>query len=115
VLHLIYHLFFFTANILGRQLTTSQFIQPLTPQTFMVVAAGIHWALCEYATGKNVTVMFSQDEYQGKFGPSMVIGCITAEAIAPIKLHMVGLLHTSPPKMVLLHHNRHSSIPVSAC
>jgi len=43
--------------------------------------------------------MFSQDEYQGKFCPSMVIDCITAEAIAHIKfkLHMVGLLHTPSP------------------
>jgi hypothetical protein len=31
VLDLIYHQFFFTANSLGRQLTTSQFFQPLTP------------------------------------------------------------------------------------
>jgi len=62
------------------------------------VAAAIHCALSEYATGKKVTVMFSQDEYEGKFCPSTVTDCISAEAIALIKfkLHMVGLLHTPP-------------------
>jgi hypothetical protein len=63
VLDLIYHQFFFTANILGRRPTTSQFFQPLTPQTLALVAAAIHCALSEYATGKKVTDMFSQDEY----------------------------------------------------
>jgi len=47
-----------------------------------LVAAAIHCALSEYATGKKVMVMFPQDEYRGKFGPSTVIDCITAEAIA---------------------------------
>jgi len=62
VLDVIYHQFFFTANSLGRQPTTSQFFQPLAPQTLALVAAAIHCALSEYATGKKVTVMFSQDE-----------------------------------------------------
>jgi hypothetical protein len=82
VLDLIYHQFFFTANSLGRQPTTSQFFQPLTPQTLALVAAAIHCVLSEYATGKKVTVMFSQDEYRGKFCPSTVIDCIIAEATA---------------------------------
>ena len=100
VLDLIYHQFFFIANSLGRQPTTSQFFQPLTPQTLALVAAAIHCTLSEYATGMKVTVMFSQDEYRGKFCPSMVTDCISAEAIALIKfkLHMVGLLHTPPPQ-----------------
>jgi len=63
VLDLIYHQFFFTANSLGRQPTTSQFFQPLTLQTLALVAAAIHCALSEYATGRKVTVMFSHDEY----------------------------------------------------
>jgi hypothetical protein len=43
--------------------------------------------------------MFSQDEYRGKFCPSTVTDCISAEAIALIefKLHMVGLLDSPPP------------------
>jgi hypothetical protein len=102
VLDLIYHQLFFPTNSLWRQPTTSQFFQPLTPQTLALVAAAIHCALSEYATVKKVTVMFSQDEYRGKFCTSTVIDCITAEAIAHIKfkLHMVGLLHTlsSPPQ-----------------
>jgi hypothetical protein len=72
VLDLIYNQFFFTANSLGRQLTISQFFQLLTPQTLALVTTAIHRALSEYATGKKVTVMFSQDEYQGKFCPFMV-------------------------------------------
>jgi len=99
VLDLIYHQFFFTADSLWQQLTTSQFFQPLTPQTSALVAAAIHCALSEDATGKKVTVMFTQDEYRGKFCLSMVIDCITAEAIAHIKfkLYMVGLFHTTSP------------------
>jgi len=99
VLDLIYHQFFFTANSLGRQLTTWQFFQFLTPQTLAHVAAAIHCALSEDAAGKKVTVMVSHDEYRGKFCPSTVIDCITVEAIAHIKfkLHMVGLLHTPSP------------------
>ena len=73
VLDLIYHQFFFTANSLGRQPTTLQFFQPLPLQTLAPVAAAIHCALSEYATGKKVTVMFSQDEYRGKFCPCTVI------------------------------------------
>jgi len=73
VFDLIYHQFFFTANSLGRQPTTSQLFQHPTPQTLALVAAAIHCALSEYATGKHVTVLFSQDEYRGKFCPSTVI------------------------------------------
>jgi len=117
VLDLIYHQSFFTANSLGRQPTTSQFFQPLTPQTLALLAVAIHCALSEYATGKKVTVMFSQDEYQGKFCPSTVTDCISAKAIALIKfkLPMVGLFNTPPPPpMVLVRYNRGSSIPIGA-
>jgi hypothetical protein len=116
VLDLMYQQFFFTANSLGCQPTTSQFFQPLTPQTLALVAAAIHCALSEYATGKTVTVMFSENEYRGKFCPSTVTDCISAEGIALIKfkLHVVGLLHTPPPQMVLVRYNRRSSIPVGA-
>ena len=100
VLDLIYHQFFFTANSLGRQPTTSQFFQPLAPQTLALVAAAIHCALSEYATGKKVTVMFSQDEYRGKFCPSTVMNCITAEATALINYTWWGCFippYGSPP------------------
>jgi len=73
VLDLIYHQFFFTANSLGRQPTTSQYFQPLAPQPLVLIAAAIHCALSEYASGKKATVMFSQDEYQGTFCPSPMI------------------------------------------
>jgi hypothetical protein len=63
VLDSIYHWHFFTAHSLGRLPTTLQFFQPLTPQTLALVAVAIDWALSEYATGKKVTVMLSQDEY----------------------------------------------------
>ena len=73
VLDVIDHQFFFIANSLGRQPTTSQFVQPLTPQTLALVAAAIHCALSQYATGKKVTVMCSQDEYRGELCHSTVI------------------------------------------
>jgi hypothetical protein len=71
VLDLIYHQFFFTANSLGRQPTTSQYFQPLAPQTLALAAAAIHFMLSEYASGKKATVMFSQDEYRGTFVHSL--------------------------------------------
>jgi hypothetical protein len=66
------------------------------------VAAAIHCVLSEYATGKKVTFIFSQHEYQGKFGPSTVIDCITAEAPALLINYTLwaALYPTSP--MVLL-------------
>jgi len=112
VLDLIYHQFFLTANNLGRQLTTSPIFQPLSPQTLALVAAAIHCALSEYATGKKITVMSSQDEYRGKFCPSTVITlfycrsrCITHQ------FHMAGCL-IPPSPMVLLRWNSRSSIPI---
>jgi hypothetical protein len=63
VLDLIYHQFFFIANTVGCHPMTSQYFQPLTLQTLVLVAAAIHCVLSEYTTGKKATVMFSQDEY----------------------------------------------------
>jgi len=69
VLDLIYHQFFFTANSLGRQRTTSQYFQPVARQALALAAAAVHCVLSEYASGMQATVMFSQDVYQGTFGP----------------------------------------------
>jgi hypothetical protein len=95
VLDLIYHQFFFTANSLGRQPTTSQYFQPLAPQTLALAAAAIHCALSEYTSGKKATVMFSQDEYRGTFGPSPVIN-FTLEATTQSITHQRPH-HTPPP------------------
>jgi hypothetical protein len=67
VLHHTYHQFFFMANSLGRQPTTSQYFQPLILQTVVLVAAAIHCALSEYGTGKRATDIYSQDENRGTF------------------------------------------------
>jgi len=95
VVNLIYYQYFFTANSFGRQPTTSQFFQPLAPQLLALVAAAIHCALSEYATGKKVTVMFSQDEYRGKFCPSLVMDCITTEATALINYTWWGFFSSA--------------------
>jgi hypothetical protein len=105
VLDLFYHQFFFTASSLGRQPTTSQFFQPLAPQTLALVAAAIHCALSKYATGKEVTVMFSQDKYRRKFCSSVVMDRITAEATALINYTWWA---ASYPSMVHLRYNRPS-------
>ena len=101
VLDLLFHQFFITANSLGWQPTTPQFFQPLTLLTLGIVAMSIHCAQSVYSTGKKVTVMFSQDEYRGEFCPSMMIDCLTTEAIALIPItHGGAALY--PPPMVLL-------------
>jgi hypothetical protein len=110
VLDLIYHQYFFTTNSLGRQPTTSQYFQPLTPQTLALAAAAIHCALFAYAIGKKPTDMFSQDEYRGTFCPSPVIN-ITPEAIALINQTTFGCLI---PRSVQLCKDRCSSVPVGA-
>jgi len=93
VLDLIYHQIFFTNNSLGRQPTTSQYFQPLTPQTLALAATAIHCALSEYASGKMGTVMFSQVEYRGTVGPSPVID-FTLEATTQSITHQ--LPHHTP-------------------
>jgi hypothetical protein len=95
VLDLSYHQYFFTANSLGRQPTTSHNFQPLAPQTLAPAAAAIHCVLSEYASGKKATVMFSQDKYQGTFGPSAVIN-FTLEATTQSIIHQ-RLHHTPTP------------------
>jgi len=91
VLDQIYHQFFFTANSVGRQLTTSQYFQPLPAQIIALAATAIHCALSEYAGGMKPTGMFSQDEYQGTFCPFPVIKS-TPEATALINHTVVGSL-----------------------
>jgi len=98
VLDLIYHQFFFTANSLGRQPTTSQYFQPLAPQTLALVAAAIHCALSEYAGGKKATVMFSQDEYRGTLCPFPMIN-FTPEATVLINHTLVGRFKPPPTSM----------------
>jgi hypothetical protein len=125
VFDIIYHQFFFTANSLGRQPTTSQFCRPLAPQMLALVPAAIHCALSEYATGKMITVMFSQDEYRGKFCPSTVMNCITAEATALINYTWWGcfipplwfssaIIGAPQSPSALLRYHRRSSIPIGA-
>jgi len=97
VFDLLYDQYFFTANSLGRQPTISQLFQPLTWQTLALVFTAIHGALSEYTTGKKVTVMFSEDKYRGKFCPSTLIDCITAEPIALIDTTWWGCFIPRPP------------------
>jgi hypothetical protein len=94
---LIYHEFSFRANTLGRPPTTSLIFHPLTPQTLVLVAAAIHCMLSECATEKKGTVLFSEDEYQGKFCPSTVMDCITAEATALINFTWWAATYPPPP------------------
>jgi len=79
VLQLICNQFFFTANTMGCQPTTSHYLEPLAPQPFVPEVVVIYCALSEYATGMKYTVMLIQDEYRSTFGPSPVIS-FTPEA-----------------------------------
>jgi len=78
--------------------------------TLELAAAAIHCVLSEYARGNKVTVMFSQDGYQGTFCPSPVTN-FTPEATALINHTVVGCLI---PPAAQLHYVRHYSIPVGA-
>ena len=113
VLDLIYHQFFFTDNSLGRQPTTSQYFQPLAPQTLALAAAAIHCALSEYASGKKAMVMFSQDEYRGTFGQSPLIN-FTLEATTQSITYQRPHHTPPPPPAAQLHWNRRFSILVGA-
>ena len=104
VLDLIYHKFFFTTNSLGRQPTTSQYFQPFAPQTLALAAAAIHCALSEYASEKKATVMYSQDEYPGTFGPSPVIN-FALEVTTPSVTHQRPHHTPAPPPPTPLRHN----------
>jgi len=59
----------------------------------VLAAAAIYCALSEYTSGKNTTVMFSQDEYPGTFGSTPVINC-TLEATTQLITHQ--RLHQTP-------------------
>jgi len=113
VLDLIYHQFLLTANTLGRQLTTSQFIQPLSPQTLAHVAAAIHCELSEYATGKKVTVMFLKVNIEVNSAlPWWYIELLQKPLHSSITHGGAASYPPPPPQVVLLRYNRHSSIPV---
>jgi len=86
-----------TTTTLGRQPIVSQCFQPLALQSLALWAAAIDCVLSEYATGKNVTVMLSQDEDQGKFCHSMVMDCMAAEATALINYTLAGCFILPPP------------------
>jgi len=96
VLDLINHQFFFTANSLGRQPTTSQYFQPLAPQTLALAALAIHCTLLEYASGKKARVMLSRDEYRGIYGLSPVIN-FTLEATTQSITHQRPHHTPAPP------------------
>ena len=113
VLDPIYQQFFLTANSLGCQLTTSQYFQPLAPQTLALAATAIHCALSKYTSGKSATLMISQDEYRGIFGPSPVIN-FTLEATIQSITHQRPSTPPPPPPEEQLHYNSCSSILVGA-
>ena len=99
VLDLIYHQFLLIANSLGHLPTTSQYFQPVAPQTVAQAAAAIHCALSEYSTGKKAIGMFSQDEYQGIFGPSPVIN-FTLEAYTQSITHQRPVHNSAPLRCI---------------
>jgi len=96
VLDLIYHQFFFTANSLGHQPTTSHHFQPLASLTLVLAAAAIHCALSDYTSGKQATFMFSQHDYRCTFGPSPVIN-FTLEASTQSITHQRPHHTPAPP------------------
>jgi len=91
VLDLIYDQFFFTANTLGHQPSSTQYFQPLTPQTLALAAAAIRYGLFEYDSRKKCTVILSHDAYLGTFCQCPVIN-FTPEATALINCTLLGHL-----------------------
>jgi exosortase/archaeosortase len=102
---------FCTANSLGWYPITSQFFYPVAPLTLALVAAAIHCTLLEYSTWNKITVIYSQDEYRGKFCTSTVIyHCISTEAMALVNCPSLGSLI---PPMVRRLKDGCSTIPSS--
>jgi len=110
VLDLIYHQFFFTSNSSGCQSTTSQYVQPLAPQTLALAAAATHCVLSEYASRNKATALFSRDEYWVTSCPSPVIE-LTLKATSLINHTFVGRLIPPSPAAPLRKHRR-SSLPI---
>jgi len=98
VIDLTFHHFLFTAKGFWCQPTASQYFQPLIPQTLALAANAIHCAVSDYASGIMAKVIFSQDEYQGTFCPSLVLN-LTPEASALINHTLVGRI--TPPHVPL--------------
>jgi len=111
VLDFTYYQFFFTTNSLGRQPITLQYFQPLAPKTLALGATAIHCTLSEYTSGKKATVMFSQDEYRGTFGPSPVIN-ITLEATTQSITHQQP--HHTPAPLPLRRNSTRIGAPQSS-
>jgi len=96
LLDLIHCHFLITANSVGRQPSSFQYFQPLTPLTFVLAATAIHSAQSEYACRTKATVMFSEDEYHSTFCPFPVIK-FTPEATALVNHTSVGCFEHHPP------------------
>jgi hypothetical protein len=111
VVDLIYHQSFFTANSLGCQSTTSQYVKPLTWHTLALAASAIRFALSEYSGGQMATVMFCHDKYRGTFCASRVIK-FSPEATTLDNYTLMCCL--MPPSVMQLRVDRDSSIPVGA-
>jgi hypothetical protein len=93
VLDHIYPQCFFTANSLGHQPATSQYVEPLTLHTCALVASAIHCVLSDYVIQTKTTVMFSQDDYRGTFCPSPLITFTTK---ATVLINHTLVVHVAP-------------------
>jgi len=62
VFDLMYNEFILTTNGFEHQPTTYHYFQLLTPQTLVLAAGAIQYALFAHVSGKMPSVMFSQDE-----------------------------------------------------
>jgi len=102
---------------LGRQHTTSQYFQPLTPQTLALGAAAIHCVLSEHTSGNEAMVMISQDEYRGTSSASRVIN-LTPEATPLMNHTLVGRMIppavATPRGLALLNSSRCSLALIDA-
>jgi hypothetical protein len=67
ILDLIYHIFFFTVNSLGRLPHTAKYFDPVSPWTLAIAAAAIHCALSDYEQGTKVTTNFAQEDYRSNY------------------------------------------------
>jgi len=91
-----------------------QFFQPFTQQALVVAGTAIHCVVFDYASGKMLLMVLTQNECRDTYCPWLLIEYVDTEATGWINYTGWGALYPVPPRMVPQQYDRHFSISSSA-